>query len=380
MPEKRRTRSGLVCLLVLVLAACGTKPAQDGLPEGALLAGDAYALRRIVLRLERLTETPLSHEAQAVRERLEGCKQFVASTPDGDARALIASIRCDSIETLPTAARALMGKKSLVLIWPLPRSGRLAGAIDVSEDGSVSVDAKLQLAEVSGLAALVLPAGTPAGAAVLGHDDTLLHARFRPEAEIRIASFLPAGEAADAIRPLEDALFTRAVLDGTWEAAIYLPEPGSTMPSIALAVGTRARTPAARAMEALVADLRARWPVTRKDVAIGGGRGACFSDLQILPEFAPCWVATRRALVLGWNEASLAKALLSERAAWPDSASALVVRLDRFPEADERLRQVVAPGLAPVEMDYAWRQAEVRAEREGGATHIRVELRAGDGS
>jgi hypothetical protein len=366
-----------MCLLLLALAACGPVPHDDGLPKGALLAGDADALRRIALRLERLAETPLGREARVVRDRLEGCKQFVASTPNGDAVALFASIRCDSVETLPKAARALLGAKSLVIVWPFAGDGRLAGAIDVSASGSVDLDATLRLAAATGLASLVMPAEAPSGAAVLADGDTLLHARFRPEAGIKIASLVPAGSQADAMFRLKSELFAGTVLDGTWEAAIYLPDAGHGMPPIALAVGTRAQAPAVAAMEKFIADLGSTWAVTRHTASIAGHEGACLSDLRILPEFAPCYVATDRALVVGWNAASVAKGFEAGSAPLPESAAALVVRLDRFPEADERLRQVLAPGAPKAALDYAWQRAELRAERVGDATRIRVELRAG---
>lgn len=380
MSEIRRSPHGLVCLLVLALAACGPKPHDDGLPKGALLAGDADALRRIVLRLERLAETPLGREARVVRDRLEGCKQFVAATPNGDAAELFASIRCDSIDSLPPAARALLGVKSLVVVWPFAGEGRLAGAIDVSASGSVALDATLRIAGATGLASLVLPAETPSGASVLGDVDTLVHARFRPEAGIQIASLVPEGSQADAMFKLKSELFAGTVLDGTWEVAIYLPDAGHGMPPIALAVGTRAQLPAVAAMEKFIAELHATWAVTRRAVSIAGRDGACLSDLRILPEFAPCYVATDRALVVGWNPPSIAKALEASAEPLPEAAAALVVRLDRFPEADERLRQVLAPGAPKAAFDYAWQRAELRAERAGDATRIRVELRAEDES
>jgi hypothetical protein len=299
MSEIRRGRHGLVCLLVLALAACGPKVPDDGLPKGALLAGDADALRRIALRLERLAETPIGRQARVVRDRLEGCKQFVASTPNGDAAALLASIHCDSIETLPPAARALLGAKSLVLVWPFAGEGRLAGAIDVSPSGSVAVDATLRLASATGLANLVLPAATPSGAAVLSDADTLVHARFRPEAGIQIASLVPEGSQADAMFKLKSELFAGTVLDGTWEAAIYLPDAGHGMPPIALAIGTRARTPAVAAMEKFIADLHAAWAVTRRTASIMAAK-ARVSRTCASAEFSPCYVATERALVVGW--------------------------------------------------------------------------------
>src|SRR4030095_1720444 len=100
-----------------------------------------------------------------------------------------------------------------------------------------------------------------------------------------------------------------AVLDGTWERAVYLPEPADAMPAIAVAIGFSVRSAAVAAMERLVTDLQKTWPVHRSELRLPAGAGACLLDLNVLPELAPCYVATADALVVGWNRDALARAL-----------------------------------------------------------------------
>ena len=79
--------------------------------------------------------------------------------------------------------------------------------------------------------------------------------------------------------------------------------------------------------------------VRRSDFALGAAAGACLRDLNVLPELAPCYVATERALVIGWNEASLTPALATRAASAPDGASAsgsAVIDFARFAQADAR--------------------------------------------
>ena len=52
---------------------------------------------------------------------------------------------------------------------------------------------------------------------------------------------------------------------------------------------------------ASIADLQQTWPVHRSELRGPAGDGACLPDLNVLPELAPCYVATADALVVGWN-------------------------------------------------------------------------------
>src|SRR5262249_11740998 len=51
------------------------------------------------------------------------------------------------------------------------------------------------------------------------------------------------------------------------------------------------------------------WPVHRSVLHLAGAEGACLPDLNVLPELAPCYVATDDALIVGWNPTSLQRAL-----------------------------------------------------------------------
>jgi hypothetical protein len=102
--------------------------------------------------------------------------------------------------------------------------------------------------------------------------------------------------------------------------------------------------------------------------------GACLLDLRILPAFAPCYVATPRALVLGWNPASLARALRGGPESAGEAPSRLWLRLDRIAEADQRLRAARGEPAASVERSYGWERLEV-APGDGGA-ELRIALEA----
>jgi hypothetical protein len=184
---------------------------------------------------------------------------------------------------------------------------------------------------------------------------------------------------------LKSELFAGAVLDGTWEAAVYLPEPGHPMPRVALAIGFVFREPAVRAMEGFLTELRSAWPLRRSDFALGAARGGCLLDLKLMPDFAPCYAATETALVIGWNAASVRKALGQESHATraddtQQPAHALTVELARIPEADAHFAGLEPDATQLATTAWPWRRLTADGEREAGAVRVRIRLDGGSGA
>jgi hypothetical protein len=221
----------------------------------------------------------------------------------------------------------------------------------------------------------MLPGGAPPGPGLLSGRDALVHARLRPAGKLDLAALVPAGGQADRMFRLKSALFTGLVLDGTWELALYLPEPGQAAPPAALALGIAARDAAVDAMEAFLAELAATWPVRRSEFSVGAAAGACLLDLRILPDFAPCYVATPEALVVGYNPDSLRRALAPGGPAFAADGG-LVVELARLAEADARLAgRPAAPAAAP-----PWQRLRAAGRETQGHVELRVHLDAGAGA
>jgi hypothetical protein len=254
----------------------------------------------------------------------------------------------------------------------------------LDERGGVELDLRVPREVARGAQALLLPGDEPPGPGILSGSQRLFHARARPEGGLDFASLVPEGSQADRMFRLKSQLFAGTVLDGTWEAAIYLPAEGEPTPRAALALGFAQRALAVAAVERFIADLRSTWPVHRSFFALREAEGACLLDLAILPGLAPCYVATDRALVLGWNPASLRKALdgpsVGASLAGPESAGGLVLELARFAEADARLARAAGEQPVPHAAQAAaspWRRLRAQARREGDRVLVRVHLEPG---
>ncbi len=255
----------------------------------------------------------------------------------------------------------------------------------ISEGGDVAAEILLPESRFENGRALLLPDREAAGPTLLNRTDELVHARLRPEGGIDIASLVPTSSQADRMFRLKSELFAGAVLDGTWEAAVYLPEPGHPMPRAALAVGFTFREPAVRAMEGFLNELRSAWPLRRSDFAVGAARGACLLDLKLMPDFSPCYAATETALVIGWNAASVRKALLRETPATrvddtPQPTHALTVELARIPEADAHFARLEPEAAQLATTVWPWRRLTADGEREAGAVRVRIRLDGGSGA
>ena len=213
---------------------------------------------------------------------------------------------------------------------------------------------------------------------MLSGGDALIHARLRTDGTDDRRSALARHSRLASLLGLRLALFAGAVLDGTWEAVVYVPDAGQSVPPVALALGFTLRELAVAAAERLLDELAMAWPVHRTPFRIDDAPGACLLDLNVLPDLAPCYVATKSALVFGWNPASLRKALRrAAPAAAMGESSSVRVELARFPEADRVLSQTAHPALESVPRDFPWRALRAEGRRENQQYLFRVTLAAG---
>jgi hypothetical protein len=342
-------------LAALALFACADEPAAQ--PEASLLAERA-PLVRLLTALSRLEGTPLGRRAAELAAALPDCPRLEARAPEPDAGALAAGLRCaEGAEPWPHDLR---------LTWPLPGDLSLAAWLDVDERGGIEASFELPGAAAHGARALLLPGPEPPGPAVLSGTESLLQARVRPAGGLDLAALVPEGGQGDRMFRLKSELFRGVVLDGSWEAALYLPGEGEPLPRAALALGFSNRAAAVAAAEDFLAELARTWPVRRSYFSIAGADGACLLDLRILPAFAPCYLATERALVVGYNPASLRKALDGAPPALGE-AGGLLLDFARFAESDARLAGS-APGQAP------WCRLRAEPEPDGDAVRVHVRL------
>ena len=375
----------------LLTAGCGEqRDAANPLPNRTWIVARTESLAGFLSKLEELDGTPLARAAAARRGTLPLCATVEAI---GEANAFV-----DALDRLACAeetgplvtVRAQLETADILFSLPLGDGGgeALRGRGTVASNGRVTFEITLPQNALEGLGSLLVPGNRPPGSAQLSQDDELVHARVRPEGALDIASLVPDGGQADRLFRLKSRLFAGTVLDGSWETAIYLPAPGRRMPRAALALGMSHRTPAVAAMEEFIAEMQRAWPVHRSSFEVHGAEGACLLDLNILPDLAPCYVATENAIVAGWNPSSLRHALASRpgKKASGESTSGesrLVIELGRFSRADALLAAAAdapappgaaaesAPRPAPA-ATYPWRR--VVAERVPARDVVKIEL------
>jgi len=353
---------------LLWLPGCHDAPAPDAdWPDGALLVAERDALLALAGRAESLAGTPLATAASAFREGLPDCPRIQAHAPDGDFAALAASLRCYEEDSRLAIVEAARGSSQLLFALPTPSAGRAIGRATLSGK-DLALDLEWMPGSDRSAIDLVLPGETPAGPARLGEAAALVHLRVRPERGINLENLISAESQAHQLFQLRANLFTEAVLDGAWEAAVYLPPAGSEMPRFAVALDVRSRSIALRAARAFVADLGETWNVEPRAFALGQeATGACLPDLRVLPELAPCYVATDQSLVIGWNAASLAHALGTTPAAATEHPGHIELDLALFAEADALLSRHLTSDKPRPSLRWPWQRAmaSARREREG---------------
>ncbi|MBW2313259.1 MAG: hypothetical protein JRH10_03635 [Deltaproteobacteria bacterium] len=360
--------SGLVGLLLAL--SCVGPGAGPELSPGAHFAAGGPIFRALTAGLSGLDGTPLGRRAAESAERLAGCDSIVGHAADGDLQALFDSLACGA----PSAALAeARGDSELLWVAPLDERQRWFVTGSRAANGLV-LEARLDPPGLSEGRALLAPSAEDAGPPVLASGEALIHARVRPVGGLDLAKLVPEGSQGDRLFRMKSALFGSTVLGGVWEIAVYMPEPGEPLPPMALALDVRRRDAALRAMEGFVHDLADTWPVHPTPARFGGpvpSEGECLFDLRILPGFAPCYVATERALIVGWNPASLERALAGSEAR-TEGPSRLGLRFDRLGEADRRLRATRGVAAAATSRAWGWQRLEIGPTDEGNAWRIQL--------
>jgi hypothetical protein len=297
--------------LLLWLAACGgERPPDADWPGGALLSGRRDAVARHLSDLSRIEGTPLARESQRWLATLPDCPEIEARAPT--LAGLPDAWTCAAPDTPPSGIRRHRGEADLALALPIGADPAAPRVLVTSRTQGERTRLEVHWPRWEGQPpiAVLLPGSAPAGAPRLAPAERVLHALVRSDG-LDLTALVPQGSQADDLFRLRSRLLSSALLDGSWELAVYPPAPGQEMPRIAVALGVRAGAAARAAAERVLDDVESAGPLRRQRVEIAGREADCLPELRLLPELAPCLVARDDALVVGWNAASLRYALAS---------------------------------------------------------------------
>jgi hypothetical protein len=382
---KRRATHVVALALIgglLISGICDSQreaePASASVPpaHSAQLIARTDALRALALRLSALEGTPLSRWAAALSASLPDCPIVSSRAARGEFADLWTSIECH--ENSPGAPDPLEPDEDVRLTGST-EDGAAVATLRLGAGGNAVLDLQVPRA-TGGLVGFVLPGSEAAGAAELSGSDALIHARIRPAGGLDLAALVPSGSQGAQLFRLKSELFAGLVLAGVWEVAVYLPAADRPMPRAALALEFSHRGAAIAAMEQYVAELESQWPVHRTFFRSGDAEGGCLLDLNLLPDLAPCYVATDRALVIGWNPASLRKARDGQAPGLAElgSAGGALVDFEKFPRADRILARATGAPTPPASRPLPWRRWVARAAPAGARYSLRVEMIGSD--
>jgi hypothetical protein len=290
-------------------------------------------------------------------------------------------LACARLTDQPAAVQALQGDADLVFLVPLGASAndgsvasRLIGTVRSEPGGTLRMSARFDPLPTGALGSLVVPSAQGAGPAILNPSDTLVHGRIRPHAGLDIASLVPQGSQGDRMFKLKSRIFSSAILDGSLEFAIYLPEDGQMMPPLVVAVGTRVEAAAVEAMDAFIANMARSWKLQYVAASFGEYRGVCMVEMQLFSEFDPCYVAAKGMILIGWNRGALLRALEPGGGPGPSAYGGVVAHLGRFAAADAVLHDAWVPDAPLPRLEYAWQSLQAELRRVGDDVHLEVVL------
>lgn len=364
-----------------IATGCGEIEAMEHWPSGAVLIANTRSLDRLLGRVAQLEGTPLARQAKRIRARLPDCPTVEGRAESGQISDVWTALHCASES--PDLVALEQARNGWDLAVSIPVAGdHWLGTLSINPSGDVEIEIHLPRAASDGLAGLALPGDKAAGSVELSESGTLVHARVRPHGGLDLASLVPSNSQGARLFRLKSKLFAGIVLDGVWEIAVYLPEEGDPMPRTALALNFSHRSAAVAAMEDFIGELRESWPVARTFFRLGDAEGACLLDLAIMPSLAPCYVATERALIVGWNPASLRKAL-DGRSSERDGLgifSGAIIHLDRFADADRILSSALSIEESPHPTHYPWTRITAKGGRDPSGFRLQLRFESGVGT
>lgn len=374
----RRTL-GLACVCVSLLAGECTQSESPvaRLPEGTTLLTKTAALKRSLERIMEIEQTPLARWARGVHQSLPACPLITGHAPSGRLVDLWPTLACNSAAT---GLEVSLGKHDMAFASVRDAaSENIVGLVDVAADGDISLDLSIPQSFSDGGFGLLLPGSKPPGTSLLSGRDTLLHTRIRPSAGLNLASLIAADSQGAQMFRLDTELFAGVVLEGSWELAIYMPDEGSRMPRMAIALGFEFRSAAIAAMDSFIEKLEQTWPVVRSPFRVGEAEGACLLGLRLLPELAPCYVASDAALVIGWNPTSLRKSLGDPTDSFAElgDLGGVTIDLARFVQADEILSRALAAPTGSFSGGFPWRRLVATGRPNDSGFQLFVRLQTG---
>ncbi len=349
----------LLAMAWALLVGCTQDDPLASLPEGFWVVGSARALAPTFEAARAWSGTNLAAAALPLATATAACPDTVligGATLEGGLKVV-----CEVPDTVAVLGKLAEGHAG-AFVLPGPPGARGSGTLDVAENGSLSVQADLPFPASGSAWDLVLPAGEPPGPNVLPVEGALVHAHVRQHRVADVASLVGgSGEGGDVFMMQAD-LFAATVLSGSWEFAMWPAGEGGAVPQAALSIGVRSEEVAARAAAEYVSSLSARWPLAAQPQEVGGLPATCLGGLKLLPELAPCWAPARGSLVVGWNAASLGRALAPSSSS--SEASGVVVDFKSFSAVDSALTQTFAPaGTSPPDDSYPWGRVHLSGAR-----------------
>jgi len=353
-----------VPVLALFLVAASCTRASAPLPPGLLVRGRAADASTLLGTLAGWSGTPLANAAGAARATLGRCPDRFSLRQEGNAPASLDCADDPALSALPEG-------HALAFALPEAGPGRLVGWVDLGS--STVAEGTLDDPDTSGAWGLVLPSEDGPGPLRLSDEGELFHARDRASRLSGLSDLVASGGQGDSMFGLRSDLFAGAILDGTWEFAIYLPAEDGKLPRAALSVGVRDEEVARRAFHAWLEKVQRTWNI-KLTTGIPGLEG-CFQDYNTLPDLAPCAAIADHAITVGWNRASLDHAL-AHPAGTPVEGALARLEMARLPEADRLLSLAFAPDEAPPRIPYPWSRVQLQARQVEDSLRVRLELSA----
>lgn len=361
-------------LLGVAIASAFACARPDEPRIGPVLVGDTGSFLQFIDDLALDAGSPLADAARTAEAAIAACGEFQSWCDGGGECDLWQSLECRDA-ALPAELDERRDDAQWLYVAPWGR-GSVVVRGTRAMDGSVLITGELSPPEEGHPVALLMPSESPPGTGALASDGTLVQLRVKTDGGIDLSRFVAEEGWSAALFRLRSRLFSSAVLTGVWELAIYEPGAGERFPPTALALEVRDPRVAKLAMDEFLSELRETWPLEERRIEVGDLEGVCLGNLHVMPGLEPCYVTKGSDLVIGWNPASLAKALAHEPGArLSGESNSAVFHLDRFAAADSLI--AASYGASASALAYPWSSARLTGERSGDRYRLRLSLSGG---